>query len=271
MSMDWREVWRLRLSQGVGVPASDDRPPAAEVPAASVDRADPAPTAGEPVRTRFFFVVARTRLDLFLTIRRQFRDDRTVYVMLDRREQDRRSKAGPVDFPDRRRQPDRRRPRDYWEDTAQHPAVLIPVDGSRQDGGNGAPLMSPEGLKQHTDKEPTMETMEHVLVDEARVRAWVQEGQAVLQHVLPAVLGEREALRNQLHEVTRRCRELQEENDGLRAEIARSAVGHRQLEQGHAEIVDSVSQFLTQLTQVLDPMRGLAEKLSQARQRRDGG
>lgn len=112
--------------------------------------------------------------------------------------------------------------------------------------------------------------MEHVLVDEARVRAWVQEGQQVLQHVLPAALGERDALRSQLQDAVRRCKELQEENDGLRVELARAAAGHRQLEQGHGEIVDSVSQFLTQLTHVLEPMRGLAEKLGQARQRRDG-
>ena len=111
--------------------------------------------------------------------------------------------------------------------------------------------------------------MEHVLIDEARVRAWVQEGQQVLQHVLPAALGERDALRSQLQDAARRCKELQEENERLRAELARAAAGHRQLEQGHAEIVDSVSQFLTQLTHVLEPMRGLAERLSQARQRRD--
>jgi hypothetical protein len=265
--MDWREVWRLRLSSGIGVPTPDEPPLPAGVPAEPIDRADPGPTAGEPVRTRFFFVVARTRLDLFLTIRRQFRDDRTVYVMLDRREQERRSKAGPVDFPDRRRQPDRRRPRDYWEDTAQHSAVLIPVTRLRQDDSDSAPLPATEGPKQDTDKEPAME---HVFVDEARVRAWVQEGQQVLQHVLPAALGERDALRSQLHDAARRCKELQEENDGLRAELARAAAGHRQLEQGHVEMVDSVSQFLTQLTHVLEPMRGLAEKLSQARQRRDG-
>lgn len=266
MSMDWREVWRVRLSSGIDVPPPGELPLPADVPAESVDRADPGPTAGEPVRTRFFFVVARARLDLFLTIRRQFRDDRTVYVMLDRREQERRSRAGPLDFPDRRRQPDRRRPRDYWEDTAQHPAVLIPVARHR-DGSDSAPLPAAEGPKQGTDKEPTME---HVLVDEARVRAWVQEGQQVLQHVLPAALGERDALRSQLQDAVRRCKELQEENDGLRVELARAAAGHRQLEQGHVEIVDSVSQFLTQLTHVLEPMRGLAEKLGQARQRRDG-
>jgi hypothetical protein len=269
MSIDWREVRRLRP---ITAPSADEPRPTTDVPAESIDRADPGPGTGEAgtgeaVRTRFFFVVARTRMDLFLTIRRQFRDDRTVYVMLDRREQDRRGKPGPVHFPDRRRQGDRRRPRDYWEDTAHHPAVLIPVSRLRQDGSDGVSPASAEVPKQDKDKEPTME---HLLVDEARVLAWVQEGQHVLQHVLPAALGDRDALRSQLQDATRRCKELQEENDGLRAEIARAAAGHRQLEQGHAEIVDSVSQFLAQLTHVLEPMRGLAERLSQTRPRRDG-
>jgi hypothetical protein len=256
MSMDWREVWRLR-SQGIG----------ADVPAEVADPVDEPPSVGEAVRARFFFVVARARLDLYLTIRRQFRDDRTVYVMLDRREQDRRARSSPVDFPDRRHRGDRRRPRDYWEDTAQHPAVLIPISPLRPEGSDGAAVPSAEVLTPDTDKEPTME---HVLVDETRVLAWVREGQHVLQHVLPAALGERDALRSQLQDATQRCKELQAENDELRAEMARTAAGHRQLEQGHAEIVDSVSEFLTQLTRALDPMRGLAEKLNQARLRRDG-
>ena len=110
--------------------------------------------------------------------------------------------------------------------------------------------------------------MERVLVDEARVLAWVQEGQHVLQHVLPAALGERDALRSQLQEATRRCSYLQEENDRLRMEIGRTTAEHRQLQQGHADIVESVGQFLTQLTQVLEPMRGLADKLGHARPHR---
>ena len=90
--------------------------------------------------------------------------------------------------------------------------------------------------------------MERALVDEARVLAWRQEGRYVLHHVLPAILAEHDALATQLHDATRRCTALQEENDGLRAEHAR---------------------FLTQLTHVLEPMRDLAEKLGQPSHRRD--
>ena len=178
-------------------------------------------------RPRFFFVVARTRLDLFLTIRRQFRDDRAVYVLVDRREQDRRCKPNLVGLPERR-SADRRRPKDYWEDPAHHPAVLIPLSLPRLAPSDVDLSRSAEVPEQ--DKEPTMM---RVLVD--------------------AILAEHHALATQLHDATRRCRALQEENDGLRAE--------------HAAVVDSMGLFLTQLTHVLEPMRDLAEKLGQPSRR----
>ncbi|MGH2626217.1 MAG: hypothetical protein ACRDHY_06150 [Anaerolineales bacterium] len=187
--------------------------------------------------------MARKRLDLFLTIRRRFLEDRTVHVLLDRREHARRGRQSPVEFPERRRQQDRRRPRDYWEDIDHHPAVLIPLPPRQVGPGMIDPLPSDEVPQ--PDKEPAMES---VATDEARVRAWFEETQHVVQHVLPSLLDERETLRSRLQEVTRRCRDLQEENDGLRADV---------------------TQFLEQVTNVLGPMRALAEQLGHAGQLRD--
>jgi hypothetical protein len=263
--MEWRELWRLTLSPGTGAPSPVEPPPAPDEAFPTTPEAGPDPDAGVTERPRFLFVVARTRLDLYLTIRRRFLDDRAVYVLLDRREQGRRSKPSPVYVPERRRQPDRRRPRDYWEDTAHHPAVLIPLSPRQRDATDNAP--SPSAETPARDKEPTME---RVLVDEARMLAWVQEGQHVLQHVLPAVLDERDTLRNQLDEATRRCKDLQQENDGLRAEVARASAVHQQLEQNQAGIADSVEQFLAQMRNVLEPMRSLAERVRQTSPRRDG-
>jgi len=261
--VDWRELWRLTPPQGAGTSPADP-PSVPDVPWPPGDSAEADPDEAAAERPRFLFVVARTRLDLYLTIRRRFLDDRAVYVLLDRREQGRRSKPGPAHVPERRRQPDRRRPRDYWEDTAHHPAVLIPLAWQRQDASDHARPPSAEAAQR--DKEPTMD---RVLVDEARMLAWVQEGQHVFQHVLPAVLGERDTLRNLLDEATRRCKDLEQENDGLRAEVARMSVAYRQVEQGQAGIADSMEQFLTQMTTVLDPIRSLADRIRQASPRRD--
>ena len=247
--MDWREQWRQRLAEW----ASPLTGPVSGV--APTEQADPVDEQ-ETGRTRFYIVVARTRMDLFLTIRRQFLDDQTVYVMLDRREQEQDRRGRSVSFfAPNRRQTERRRPRDYWEDTTRHPAVLIPVSRLRQ-GREQRPL---DDVRE-PDKEPRMD---HVLVDETRARAWVQEGQHILQHVLPTVLADRESLTSRLHEVTRRCQELQDENTALRAQVARATADHERLEHHHADIADSVGRFLVQLTHVLEPMRTLAEKLAQ--------
>jgi hypothetical protein len=213
----------------------------------------------DPDRPRFVFVVARARPELVQTLRRQFRDDQRVDVLLDRRQHDRRAKPAPIGVPERRRQADRRRPQDYWEDPAHHSAVLIPV--SLHPVGHGVEAL-PFGDVREPDKELTMERMP---VDETRVLAWVQESQHVFQQILPSLLEQRSALTGQLHDTTQRCRDLQAENDALRAELARTTAAHRQLAEGHAEAVDSVSQFLARLTEVLEPMMALAEKLGKVR------
>jgi hypothetical protein len=252
--MGWRHLWRTS--------ASAEQQRTTEAPE-SVEAADAGPDDPNAAPTRFFFVVARQRIDLFLTMQRQFRGDRTVYVMLDRREHNRRGKSGPIAFPDRRRHADRRRPTDYWEDTAHHPAVLIPLSRLRETGSDSGSLPPAEISAQ--DREPATAG---VRVDEARLLAWVQEGRYVVQHVLPLVFGERDTLKSQLRDASERCKDLQEENDGLRAEVARITTSFRQLEQAHDDIVDSVGQFLTRLTHALEPMRDIVEKVDQARLRR---
>jgi hypothetical protein len=247
-------------SSGSKTPPEAEPPVAAEIPEEPVDLTDLGDGAPDPVRARFFLVVARTRMDLFLTIRRRFRDDRTVHVMLDRREQVRRSRTTPVYVPERRRRVDRRQPRDSWEDLAHHPAVLIPLSPHPEDG-RLIPT-SPAIEASEPDKEATMEP---VLFEEARLLTWIQESQHVIQHVLPAVLDERDGLRNQLQDSHRRCRALEEENGRLRADLARAAAAHRQLEQGRAELGESMDQVLAQMGHVLGPMRELAERLATRR------
>jgi hypothetical protein len=212
-----------------------------------------------PERSRFLFVVARTRPDLLPTLRRQFQDDRRVEVMLDRREHERRSQPGGNGVTERRRPGDRRRPRDYWEDTTHHPAVLIPVT-------TASAMSDLETTPAAPPREPVPEPpMERLLVDDTRLRAWVEESQRAFQQLLPALLDQRAALVSQLHEATRRADQLQRDNDALRAEIARTTAAHHQLTVGHADVVDSVSLFLGQLIEVLEPVRVLAEKQNRER------
>jgi hypothetical protein len=212
-----------------------------------------------PERSRFLFVVARTRPELLPTLRRQFQDDHRVEVLLDRREHERRSLSAGDSGVERRRPGDRRRPRDYWEDTTHHPAVLIPVTTASTPSG-------PEIMPAAPPREPAPEPpMERLLVDDTRLRAWVEESQRAFQQLLPALLDQRAGLMSQLHEANRRAEELQRDNDALRAEIARTTAAHHQLAVGHADVVDSVSLFLAQLIEVLEPVRVLAEKQNRER------
>jgi hypothetical protein len=203
------------------------------------------------------------RLDLFWRMRRRFLDDDSVLVLLDRRTQDRRVRPGPGPVPDRRRQADRRRPPDYWESTAHHPAVLIPITRRAPDGAIDRVAFSPSW-----GKEPTMEPAR---VNATRVLAWVQEGQELLERVLPALLDELEARQRERDEAIRRSHDLQAENEALRAEVTQATEALRLLERGQAEIAGSVGQFVTQMTQALEPIRVLGEKLGPGAYGRTGG
>jgi CheY-like chemotaxis protein len=204
----------------------------------------PAAPDGEADRpTRYLFVVSRTRLDLLLTARTRFMDDRTVHVMLDRREHERRSRARPMAFPDRRRRPDRRRSADYWEDLAHHPAVIIPLHRRRPT----SPEIGRVPSTRERDKEPTMET---VLIDEERLAAWIEESRHVVQRLFPALLEEQDTLKRELQRATRRERELEEDNHALRAEVGRVTAAH-------TDLIERLGQLLAQMGQVLEPARAL--------------
>jgi CheY-like chemotaxis protein len=213
--------------------------------------ADPEGEDGAAVRARYLFVVARTRLDVFLKVRRRYLDDGSVRVMLDRRQQERRSQTRPPAV-ERRRQPDRRQPRDYWEDIAHHPAVIIPL-ASRPPEPADAEADRSTAIAPH--EEPVMQP---ALADEARILAWLEETRHIVQSVFPALLDERDALGSRLQDAARRCRSLEEENEALRAEVARLGAAHRQLGQEHARMADGLDQLLGRLELSLQPMRELA-------------
>jgi hypothetical protein len=205
-------MWRRRTGRE---PGGVDEPEAREI-----DRG--------PIR--YLHIVSRTRLDLLLTLRRQFRDDPSVHVLLDRRERDRRRQPRPLAFADRRQTPDRRRPREYWEDIAQHPAVIIPLRPAQEHRDDTAPAEAPA-----PEQEAPAGTHDPVLTPE-RLLAWLAESRHVVERILPAVVAER---------------------DALRAEVARLAAAHRQLEQEHGEVTRRLDQFLAQIGGALEPLREL--------------
>jgi hypothetical protein len=253
--MDWRELWRLRLSRG----ATPAAPRATLVLPDIVDGGDAGFDEDGAGRPRFLYVVARTRLDLYLSIRRQYRDDRTVHVLLDRREQERRARPSAGVEPERRHA-DRRRVKDYWEDTAHHPAVLIPLGSNRSATSDTIAPPPPVEVVDRASPAPA-----RALPEEARLHAWLQESRDLLYHVLPGMLAEHDAFERHLHDATRRHQALEEEIAGLRAEAERATRAYRELEARHADVVSGVGELLTRLTEVLGPVWSLADKLREPR------
>src|SRR5207244_13009371 len=128
---------------------------------------------------RFLVFVARDNAELYPVIRRQFRVDARVQVILDRRLMEGRHSA-PTQAPDRRL-PDRRRAPDYWEDLRQHPVVLIPaargvpvgsaVHSSPASATAGGPMDTTDGV-----------TRAHEDIDQLcrRLCQWVGTGRELL-------------------------------------------------------------------------------------------
>jgi hypothetical protein len=152
--------------------------------------------------------------------------------MLDRRERDRRRQQRPSAFADRRQTPDRRQPREYWEDIAHHSAVIIPLRPARErDDTPPAEAPAPE-------QDAVAGTHEEILTPE-RLLAWLEESRHVVERILPSIVAER---------------------DALRAELAGLSAAHRGLEQEHAEITRRLNLFLAQIGGALEPLRELDQR-----------
>ena len=219
--------------------------------ASDVEQPD-GPETARP-RVRYLHIVARARLDLLLTLRRRFRDDASVHVMLDRREGDRRRQSRPVAFADRRQSRDRRRPREYWEDIAYHPAVIIPLDPVRHQEHAATPP-----VRETATEEPAHSTDPGLTPE--RLLGWIEETRHIVERVVPAMAQECDAAHARLEQATRRCRDLQAESDALRAEVARLTAANRQLEREHADVTRRLGRFLTDVGGALEPLRELQRR-----------
>jgi CheY-like chemotaxis protein len=219
----------------------------------SSDIDEPVVPEADGPRVRYLHIVARARLDLLLTLRRQFQDDSSVHVMLDRREGDRRRQSRPVVFADRRQSTDRRRPREYGEDIAYHPAVIIPLGTVRHPQQAAAPPVGATAAQERPDPTDPGLTRERLL-------AWMGETRHLVQRVVPAIVQERDAARARLEQATRRCRDLQAESDALRVEVARLTGFNRQLEREHADVARRLGRFLTEVGGALEPLRELQHR-----------
>lgn len=200
-------------------------------------------------------IVARNQVERFHQARLLFREEPTVHVLLDRRQAERRRSAGPAAV--ERRRGERRQSHDYWENPNIHAVVLVPV--CRRATGD---VDAPEALRA-TTQTTEAHTMDPTLAGEARERVlgWIQDGQQVLGRIIPGLFEENEALRKRLLEADREADRLRADNDRLREQLADMRDRQQAAAARQTEIVDSVGKFVSSMSQMLEPMRELADKL----------
>jgi hypothetical protein len=240
---------RLAHALGLGLPPA---PPAATRPS---DPPPVEPAAPEvPTGVRYLLVVSRDAGPRLAWLRDWFRSDPAVHVMLDRRRGERRREQRPV--PVERRRGERRRSADFWQDVRFHPVVLVPLSRSAGPARTAAPPERPPESKES-------DMMDTTMANEARQRVlnWAQEAQHILGRVIPSVFDEHEALRRRVEDAERDCERLRAENGLLRDQLNELRAKHQAVLAGQTEIVQSVGKFMTNMTQILEPMRELAEKM----------
>jgi regulator of replication initiation timing len=220
--------------------------------AASPELAVDAPT---PAEARYLMIVARGDVQRFNQVRILFRQEPTVHVMLDRRQGERRRAGGPAAM--ERRRTDRRQTNNYWEDPNIHSVVLVPV---WRRAANGVAASETGRATTHTRE---ADTMEPTLAVEARERVlgWIQEGQQILGRIVPGLFEENEALRKQLVDADREAERLRGDNERLREQLAEVKDKQQVAVARQTEIVDSIGKFVSGMSQMLEPMRDLADKL----------
>ena len=201
------------------------------------------PTPRAVAGARYLLIVSREAAHDLPRLERRYARDPRVVVMRDRRQGDRRSATTEPEV--ERRQTTRRRTLDYWEDLRFHPVVLVPIPQSQ------SPMEA--------------DIMDATSVTDARQRVldWAQEAQHIVGRVIPTIFEEHESLRRRVDEADRERERLARENASLREQLAEARAKHEALVGGQAEIVQSVGKFVSHMSQVLEPMRELADKLQQ--------
>jgi|GEM_PF-1492380 len=245
-----------RLVRRARPPAPSGIAPAIAAPRPAAPPADPGRAADQPpAEVRYLMIVARGQIERFHQMRTAFRTDPTVHVLLDRRHaQRRRASRAPVV---ERRRGERRHSPDYWEDPTIHPVVLVAV-GQRTAGSLTAAWTgrTPAHLTEGQRMDPTVanEARDRVLV-------WIQDGQHVLGRIIPGLFEENESLRRRLLDAEREAERLRHDNERLRGELANLREEHETTLGRQTEMVDSLGRFVTSMSQTLEPMRALAQKL----------
>jgi hypothetical protein len=191
----------------------------------------------------YLIVVARNEPALYEHLRSRHRDDPRVRVVVDRR--------GARDVPtsDAPLPVERRRRRSWLATGAPHELVELARDDAAE---------SPDPKQQpvvHSEEAPRQMSQMETLEDPQRVTRWVAEGQHMLGREIPALIEDRDRLRQTLEAREHECERLHGELDEIRRNLGalRGELDRLRGERGAmVEAFGGVVDLLGQLQRPLD-------------------
>jgi hypothetical protein len=198
---------------------------------------------------QYLIVVARNEPALYEHLRARHRGDPRVRVVVDRRggsEPGTTAGTPPVE---------RRRRRSWLASGAPHELVEL----AREDAAE-----SPSPTQQSsvpTEEAPVQMSDKEILEDPQRVTRWVAESQQMLGAAIPALIEERDRLRQTLEAKERECERLQGETDALRLNLGALQIEFARLRGEREAMAETFSGVVGLVGEVQRPLDELARRL----------
>ena len=98
-----------------------------------------------------------------------------------------------------------------------------------------------------------------------RVRYWIDESRYLLSDAVPSIVNEHEELKTRLKVVEEEGGRLRDENVSLQVAMHRLREDHEKLSRDYTDVVDRLSRFTCQMTELLGPMSDLARHIREQR------
>ena len=198
---------------------------------------------------RYLIVVARNEPALYEHLRARHRGDPRVRVVVDRRSfSDLVTTAGAPAV-------ERRRRRSGLATGAPHELVeLAREDAAESPGPTPQPSVP-------TEEAPVQMSEKDILGDPQRVARWVAESQQMLGAAIPALIEERDHVRQTLEAKERECERLQGELDQLRGNLGALQIEFARLRGEREAMSETFSGIVGLLGQAQRPLDEIARRL----------
>ena len=212
--------------------------------------------AGEPtgaLTMRYLIVVARNEPALYEHLRDRHGNDPRVRVVIDRRTA--RNVATTEGLP----RVERRRRRSWLATGASHELVeLVRENTAESPSPTPKPNVHSEEARRQMSETETFE-------EQQRVGRWLAEGQHMLGRVVPALIEDRDRVRQALEARERECEELRREADELRRTLGSLQNEAERLRGERVAMAEAFGGVADLLGQIQRPLEEITRRLHAAR------